>query len=86
VRVPSFRYPAAVTTVARRRMARILVMIATATAGVLMMAGTAHASSTFNPIVNGGNGKCLDVRAEDGYYNPGTRVQPCEGSNVVWFF
>jgi hypothetical protein len=67
---------------ARRRPARVLVVIAAAIAGVLMVAGTAHAASTFNPIVNGGNGKCLDVRAQDGYYNPGARVQQyhCTGA------
>jgi glucosylceramidase len=60
----------------------VLVVIAAAIAGVLMVAGTAHAASTFNPIVNGGNGKCLDVRAQDGYYNPGARVQQyhCTGA------
>ena len=72
--------------VARHRTARtILVLAATLAAtfaGGSMMAGSAHAASTFNAIVNGGNGKCLDVRREDNYYNPGARVQQydCTGT------
>lgn len=62
--------------VARRRLARVLVVVAVAAAGVLTVSGAASASaSPWNPIVNAGTNKCLDVRAQDGYYNVGARVQ-----------
>ena len=66
-----------VAAVARRRLARVLVVIAVAAAGVLTVSAAASAASasTFNEIRNAGTNKCLDVTAEDGYYNVGARVQ-----------
>ena len=66
-----------VAAVARRRLARVLVVVAVAAAGVLMVSGAASAASasTFNEIRNAGTNKCLDVTAEDGYFNVGARVQ-----------
>jgi len=66
-----------VAAVARRRLARVLVVVAVAAAGVLTVSAAANAASasTFNEIRNAGTNKCLDVRAEDGYYNVGARVQ-----------
>jgi hypothetical protein len=57
-------------------------VLAATLASAFMVAGPAHATSTFNSINNGGNGKCLDVRSEDGYYNLGSRVQQyhCTGA------
>ncbi len=72
-----------VAAVARRRLARVLVVVAVAAAGVLTVSGAASASaSTFNEIRNAGTNKCLDVAAEDGYYNVGARVQQyhCTGA------
>ena len=66
-----------VAAVARRRLARVLVVVAVAAAGVLTVSAAANAASasTFNEIRNAGTNKCLDVTAEDGYYNVGARVQ-----------
>jgi ricin-type beta-trefoil lectin protein len=66
----------------RHRLAATMVVLAAMFAGAFMVAGSAHASSTFNPIISVRSGKCLDVRAEDGYYNPGARVQQyhCTGA------
>ena len=74
----------AATTLARRRLARVLVVVAVAAAGVLTLSGAAGAASVspFNEIRNAGNNMCLDVAAEDGYYNVGARVQQyhCTGA------
>ena len=66
-----------VAAVARRRLARVLVVVAVAAAGVLTVSAAANAASasTFNEIRNAGTNKCLDVTAEDGYYSVGASVQ-----------
>lgn len=65
-----------------RKFLKPVLVLAATLASAFMVAGPAHATSTFNPINNVGNGKCLDVRSEDGYYNPGARVQQyhCTGA------
>ena len=71
-----------VAAVARRRLARVLMVVVVAAAGVLTVSGAANASSSnFKPIKSS-NGACLDVTAEDGYYNVGARVQQyhCTGA------
>ena len=76
------RFLSPALALARRRLAPAILVLGATFAGVFMVTGPALAASTFNPIVNGGNGKCLDVRSEDGYYNPGARVQQyhCTGA------
>ena len=54
------RFLSPALAVARHRAAPAILVLAATFAGVVMVAGPAHAASTFNPIVNGGNGKCLD--------------------------
>jgi hypothetical protein len=78
------------TTVgARMRVGRKLAGAFGATAAAMVMtialAGTAMADTGFGSIeiVNThSNHKCLDVRAQDGYYSPGARVQQWDCSGV----
>lgn len=72
-----------VAAVARRRLARVLVVVAVAAAGVLTVSGAASASvNPFNEIRNAGTNKCLDVTAQDDYYKVGARVQQWNCTNV----
>jgi hypothetical protein len=84
MKIHSALSPTKVTGRPRRRLTRALVVVAIAVAGVFTVSGAASAAagSTFNSITNAGNGKCLDVVAEDGYYNIGARVQQyhCTGA------
>ena len=70
--------------VGRWRLARVLVVVAVAAAGVLTVSGAASASaSTFNEIRNTGTNKCLDVTSEDGPFKVGARVQQYHCTGVM---
>jgi hypothetical protein len=48
----------------------------------IAMAGTAMADTGFGTIQILRSGSCLDVRAQDGFYSPGARVQQWDCSGV----
>ena len=65
------------SAIVRRRLARVMIVVTVAAAGVLTVSGAAGAASAsgFNEIRNTGTGKCLDVTSEDGFFRVGARVQ-----------
>jgi hypothetical protein len=72
-------------TRAGRKLAGAFGAVAAAMVMTIALAGTAMADTGFGSIeiVNThSNHKCLDVRAQDGYYSPGARVQQWDCSGV----
>ena len=74
------------TAGARTRVGRKLAGAFGATAAAMVMttalAGTAMADTGFGTIQIVRSDSCLDVRAQDGYYSPGARVQQWDCSGV----
>jgi Ricin-type beta-trefoil lectin domain-like len=57
------------------------VVMTTALAGTAL-AGSAMGDTGFGEIAVSNSNKCLDVRAQDGFYSPGARVQQWDCSGV----
>jgi hypothetical protein len=65
-----------------RKLAGAFGAVAAAMVLTTALAGTAMADTGFGRIVVVNAGSCLDVRAQDGYYSPGARVQQWDCSGV----
>jgi hypothetical protein len=74
-----FKHPHGLDNVLMRACRKAALALCAVT-GLLALATPAFASSQ---IVNGGTGKCLDVRSQDNYYADGARVQQYHCTGVA---
>jgi hypothetical protein len=77
-----YRAAAGARTRAGRKLAGAFGAVAAAMVMTTALAGTALADTGFGSIKVARSDKCLDVRAQDGYYSPGARVQQWDCSGV----